>query len=371
MARIVIIGAGIVGLSVARAALKKGHEAIILEQGPIPNPHAASFDLHRMIRYQYGSAEGYTRMVTSAFDAWDRLWDDLGTDHFENTGSIAISLTPNDYAEKSLKTFQAIGLDHEELFVKNLENVQGDERDIIIVSVAYGPGATGRMIMNFGPINQEGGEKRLNVIFSRAKHHVAVVASFDPSQIANDWNKGAKALKRYLMYAAAVSTGDTAAQTAAVAGYPGADRVAQAGQVADPLADVIAETYRAEGRTVARGLGQSTARCDIALRPAGAAAFTTAILTDNAGHYAIADMIDRYVTYPGLLRAAGWSVEFALAKDWLGRIPRKDESPIGGTATRRAVPGASTSGRRGDPSSHSPTLDAGPLDANLGSKDGA
>jgi superfamily I DNA and/or RNA helicase len=54
------------------------------------------------------------------------------------------------------------------LFIKNLENVQGDERDIIILSICYGPNPEGRMLMNFGPINQRGGEKRLNVIFSRA-----------------------------------------------------------------------------------------------------------------------------------------------------------------------------------------------------------
>jgi superfamily I DNA and/or RNA helicase len=50
------------------------------------------------------------------------------------------------------------------LFVKNLENVQGDERDIMILSICYAPGRDGRMAMNFGPINQRGGEKRLNVI---------------------------------------------------------------------------------------------------------------------------------------------------------------------------------------------------------------
>ena len=222
---------------------------------------------------------------------------------------------------------RAFGLEQEELFVKNLENVQGDERDIVVVSVAYGPGATGRMIMNFGPINQEGGEKRLNVIFSRAKHHVAVVASFDPSDITNDWNKGARALKRYLMYAAAVSTGDLAGIEAALAGYPGAGHVAQASQAPDPLADFIAETYRRQGRSVVRALGQSTARCDVALRPPAGAAFTTAILTDNAAHYAILDLVDRYVAYPALLRAAGWNVEFAIAKDWLPRIPRPDGGP--------------------------------------------
>src|SRR5258708_13750027 len=71
------------------------------------------------------------------------------------------------------------------LFVKNLENVQGDERDIIIMSVCYGHDPGGRMLMNFGPINQRGGEKRLNGIFSRAKHHIALVSSISPTDSPN------------------------------------------------------------------------------------------------------------------------------------------------------------------------------------------
>lgn len=93
------------------------------------------------------------------------------------------------------------------LFVKNLESVQGDERDIIIVSVGYAPEPDGKMRMNFGPINQSGGEKRLNVTFSRAKHHIAIVASIAHDHITNDFNAGANTLKQYLRYAAAVSAG--------------------------------------------------------------------------------------------------------------------------------------------------------------------
>ncbi len=212
---------------------------------------------------------------------------------------------------------QAFGLDHEELFVKNLENVQGDERDIMIVSVAYGPNEAGRLIMNFGPINQEGGEKRLNVIFSRAKHHMVVVSSIDAAQITNDYNKGANALKRYLMYAAAASEGDAAGMRTALAGYPGAEHVERVTVSADPLADLVAASERAAGRDVARAYGQSTARCDVAVRDATSARFDTAILTDNDAHYDIADVVDRYVTYPALLKASGWTVQFALAKDWL------------------------------------------------------
>src|SRR5215510_13781875 len=93
------------------------------------------------------------------------------------------------------------------LFVKNLENVQGDERDIILLSICYGPGPDGRMLMNFGPINQRGGEKRLNVIFSRARHHMAVVSSIRHEAITNDNNTGAAALKHFLRYAEHLSGG--------------------------------------------------------------------------------------------------------------------------------------------------------------------
>lgn len=113
MSRIVIVGAGIVGLSVAFAARRRGHEVTVIDQGPIPNPHSASFDNHRMIRYPYGAAAGYTRMVTEAFTAWRALWAEFGAVHFQDTGAIAIGLEPEDYAAKTLATFRAIGLAHE------------------------------------------------------------------------------------------------------------------------------------------------------------------------------------------------------------------------------------------------------------------
>ena len=95
------------------------------------------------------------------------------------------------------------------LFVKNLENVQGDERDIILMSVCYAAGPDGRMLMNFGPINTAGGEKRLNVIFSRARQHMVVVSSIEPDAITNTYNDGANTLRRFLSYATAISQGNT------------------------------------------------------------------------------------------------------------------------------------------------------------------
>jgi hypothetical protein len=73
----------------------------------------------------------------------------------------------------------------EDVFVKNIENIQGDERDVILISVGYGPHESGGRLpsMNSGPINGEGGERRLNVLFSRARMRCEVFASFDPGEM--------------------------------------------------------------------------------------------------------------------------------------------------------------------------------------------
>lgn len=115
MARIIVVGAGIVGLSTARAARANGHEVVLVERGPIPNPLASSWDSHRMIRHHYGDAAGYTVMVHDAFAAWDRVWADLGATHFHDSGAIAIAETDGDYAHRTLATFRAVGLEHEVL----------------------------------------------------------------------------------------------------------------------------------------------------------------------------------------------------------------------------------------------------------------
>lgn len=96
------------------------------------------------------------------------------------------------------------------LFVKNIESVQGDERDVIIFSIGYAKNENGRLIRNFGWLNQRGGENRLNVAISRAKKKVHIVTSIDPSelQVEDTKNDGPRILKKYLEYAFAVSAGD-------------------------------------------------------------------------------------------------------------------------------------------------------------------
>jgi hypothetical protein len=92
---------------------------------------------------------------------------------------------------------------HEPFFIKNLETVQGDERDVIFISIGYGRAADGRLSMNFGPLNKQGGERRLNVLISRARQRCEVFTNLKGSDLdlARSQAVGLRALKQYLQYA--------------------------------------------------------------------------------------------------------------------------------------------------------------------------
>ena len=92
----IVVGAGIAGLSTAWSLVKRGHDVTIVEQGPIPNPLSASGDEHRLMRRAYGTADGYSRLITEALAAWDELWADLGQSHYARRGVIAINQFTND-----------------------------------------------------------------------------------------------------------------------------------------------------------------------------------------------------------------------------------------------------------------------------------
>ena len=91
----------------------------------------------------------------------------------------------------------------ERFFVKNLERVQGDERDAIILSIGYGKDDTGQLVYRFGPLLQEGGERRLNVAITRARQTMTVVSSFSHHDVRADYPKlGVQLLRGFLEYAA-------------------------------------------------------------------------------------------------------------------------------------------------------------------------
>lgn len=200
------------------------------------------------------------------------------------------------------------------LFVKNLENIQGDERDIILMSVCYGRDPNGRILMNFGPINQRGGEKRLNVIFSRARHHMVLLSSLRHSDITNDYNDGANALKNFLHYAESLSRGDVALARQVLDGLNPMKRQALAmDQVSGIVSQQIATALRSRGWQAETQIGQSRFRCDVAVRANGAAQHQVGLLLDVTGTTGV---LERFHTQPSILNAFGWQALVVLAKDW-------------------------------------------------------
>jgi len=203
------------------------------------------------------------------------------------------------------------------LIVKNLENVQGDERDIIILSICYGRNAEGRMLMNFGPINQRGGEKRLNVIFSRARHHMAVVSSIRHDAITNDYNEGASALKQFLRYAECNSRGDReTAQRVLENLNPLARKALVNDGAQDHVALQLAGALRERGYVVDGRIGQSRFRCDLGIRDVAGSHYVLGIMIDTAAHYANRDVYERCVSRPRILNAFGWRVIQVVAIEW-------------------------------------------------------
>ncbi len=202
------------------------------------------------------------------------------------------------------------------LLVKNLENIQGDERDVVILSVCYGHNPAGKMLMNFGPINQSGGERRLNVAFSRARRHMAVISSMRHQDITNDYNDGARCLKNYLHYAEAMSAGDLLAARRVLWETNFREDTGKSGPVTDVVVAALTMALRGRGYLVDNAVGQSEFRCDLALRRENDAKYCLGILVDTEEHYRHGDLLEREVLRPQLLRMFGWQVVHVLTKDW-------------------------------------------------------
>ena len=192
----------------------------------------------------------------------------------------------------------AFGAERENLFVKNLENVQGDERDVILFSVGYGPDKNGKVSMNFGPLNQQGGERRLNVAVSRARYEMKVFSSLHAHQIDLQRTSalGVVGLKNFLSYAESGMLPTPMSQLAE--------------ECPDPLIMKIADRLRAEGKMVDVNVGRSKFKIDIAVvDPQNPSRYTTAYISDGTRYYATPTARDREIVQPAVLESLGWQVD--------------------------------------------------------------
>ncbi|MCB9399520.1 MAG: DUF4011 domain-containing protein [Acidobacteria bacterium] len=203
------------------------------------------------------------------------------------------------------------------LFIKNLENVQGDERDIILLSLGYGPDQDKRLRLNFGPVLWPGGEKRLNVLFSRAREKMVVVCSIQPEQITNLHNRGARTLRAFLEFAWQVAK-------------PEGDRLQEWSPhiaITQPAADgswlhgALVKQLEARGWLWQADFGNSDFRCDWVVRHQQSPVWQVAILLMKPRKMSDLDVLARWVVQPQLLASRGWHAVVLSEELWIADQP--------------------------------------------------
>lgn len=229
---------------------------------------------------------------------------------------------------------EGLGEHHEQIFVKNLENVQGDERDVILFSIGYGPDKAGRISMNFGPINKEGGQRRLNVAVSRARHEMIVFSSIRPEQIdtSRTMSRGVADLKAFLEYA-------ERGQLATREEYWRDDPTIGQHQFEKSVRDAL----EARGHSVKLKVGTSGYRVDIGIiDKKDKGRYILGVICDGASYRDARTARDRDKLRESVLLGLGWSLIHVWSTDWWEnpeRELRRIEQAI--DETRRTPPDAS------------------------------
>lgn len=195
----------------------------------------------------------------------------------------------------------------EPLFIKNLENVQGDERDVIYFSITFGPDAAGKMTMNFGPLNGEGGHRRLNVAISRAREGVVIYSTLMPEQI--DLSRvraaGVRDLKHYLEFAL---KGPRAL----------VEQSLPTGREPDsPFETQVIKVLREHGWVVHPQVGCSGYRLDMGVvDPRAPGRYLLGVECDGRAYHSGATARDRDRLRQVVLEGLGWKLHRVWSTDW-------------------------------------------------------
>ncbi|MEZ4268864.1 MAG: DUF3320 domain-containing protein [Myxococcota bacterium] len=239
----------------------------------------------------------------------------------------------------------------ERIFVKNLESVQGDERDVILFSICYAHDAKGQMFMNFGPLNRDGGERRLNVAVTRAREQLVVFSSLTPDQI--DLRRtsavAVKHLAHFLRYAA---HGPKAIDAATQVHY----------RLESPFEEQVCKAMLAKGWDVDSQVGCSGYRIDLAVRdPKLPGRYLLGVECDGASYHSSKNARDRdRLREQVLTESYGWTLHRIWSTDWwhnpAAEMARLDESleraRLAPTAKRpepRTVPAAAAPSSSAEP----------------------
>jgi very-short-patch-repair endonuclease len=248
------------------------------------------------------------RVAELIVDQVDRFPDrSLGVAAMNATQREAIEMALNELIEQRpdlaplLSTAQS-----EPFFIKALENVQGDERDTIIISVGYAKTQSGTLSLNFGPLNREGGWRRLNVLVTRAKWQTILVTSIRSQDLAavNPNNRGAFMLRKFIEYAEK-------------GGALPADPVVRPEAETNDFEEAVAETLRQRDLSVDEQVGVGSYRIDLAIRdPRDPARYLIGVECDGATYHSARTARDRDLLRQQILRNQGWRLHRLWSTDW-------------------------------------------------------
>ena len=194
----------------------------------------------------------------------------------------------------------------EPIFIKNLENVQGDERDVILFSVGYGPDKDGKVSLNFVPLNREGGWRRLNVAVTRARYEMKVYSTLraDQIDITHSASEGIAGIKAFLEYA------EKGRSTLAI-------RKSIIENNQGGFEKILAEKIRKQGYEVHTNIGCSGYRIDIGIvNKAKPSEYILGILCDGNNYHAAKTANDREIIQQEVLKLLGWNIHKIWSTDW-------------------------------------------------------
>lgn len=195
----------------------------------------------------------------------------------------------------------------EPLFVKNLESVQGDERDIMYFSITFGPDVGGAVSMNFGPMNRTGGERRLNVAITRARHELRVFSTLrgDQMDLSRTQAIGVRDLKHFLEFAERGSRALFEVTAGSLGGFE------------SPFEEAVAGALASRGWILHTQVGASAFRVDLAVvHPDAPGCYLTGIECDGATYHRSATARDRDMLREHVLRGLGWEILRVWSTDW-------------------------------------------------------
>ncbi len=322
--------------------LIKFSNSFFYENRLVTFPSACTDTDGRGVRFEYVANGTWDRGRSRTNRAEARKVAELTVEHFtrypnRSLGVVAMNAQQKEAIEDAITE----GLDqrpdilplmtssaHEPFFVKSLENVQGDERDTMMISVGYGKDTNGHLSLNFGPLNMEGGWRRLNVLITRAKWQTILVTSMRAHELSgiSPNNRGAIALRDFIAYAE---------RNCELPQAPAAPTTEET----NDFEDAVGVALRDRGLTVDQQVGASKFRIDLAIRDRrDSSRYVLGVECDGATYHSTRTARDRDILRQRVLESMGWRLHRIWSTEWFNDRDRAVDRVLSSLSLAEACP---------------------------------